>query len=491
MAGPLSLRRRATTAARWPLGIGLTSWRYMWRTTPMSRSESAGDPAQDAPPPLPEGTDMRDLQGPELGVGPLFHRRYQMRVRDAAVPPNELMDRLRGDLDEFAPSEFASFQKVAGESQGMRVGDEYLVRMPGPWDGPVRVVEVTPRSFRLATLEGHLEAGQIEFRADGGEANIFTIESWARSGDRLSNLLYSHARMAKEVQLHMWSSVLERLVERSGGRREGRLEIVTRHLKGEEPTERLVRSPRKRRALAALDGAALNFERSASEGHRPANGWHVDRWRQELPPEPPGAPVPDGPWELARRLMRGYEFADPSIVRAFYDPEAPLEGRNMLLELRFWGLRFRVGVRVTRVYDEMRTLDGRDARVWGWTYATLDGHLERGEMSWEVRKWSDSGAVEFALEAYSQRAEIRNPLVRVGFAVFGRREQLRFYESTCGRMRRLTEAALRDGSRGDAVRRTTEDVTARSASRAAAAHDEVVRNVAGRSGDSGAVPTQE
>ena len=52
----------------------------------------------------------------------------------------------------------------------MEVGDEYVVRMPGPWDGPVRVVEVTPTSFRLATLDGHLEAGQIEFRARRGTA---------------------------------------------------------------------------------------------------------------------------------------------------------------------------------------------------------------------------------------------------------------------------------------------------------------------------------
>ena len=45
----------------------------------------------------------------------------------------------------------------------MAVGDEYVVRMPGPWDGPVRVVERTPTAFRFATLEGHLEAGQIRF----------------------------------------------------------------------------------------------------------------------------------------------------------------------------------------------------------------------------------------------------------------------------------------------------------------------------------------
>ena len=51
----------------------------------------------------------------------------------------------------------------------MRVGDEFVVRMPGPWDGPVRVVERDPDArFRLVTLAGHLEAGQIEFRASTG-----------------------------------------------------------------------------------------------------------------------------------------------------------------------------------------------------------------------------------------------------------------------------------------------------------------------------------
>ena len=53
------------------------------------------------------------------------------------------------------------------------------MRTPGPWDGPVRVVQAGPRSFRLATLAGHLEAGQIEFRvAPHGEGRlIFEIES--------------------------------------------------------------------------------------------------------------------------------------------------------------------------------------------------------------------------------------------------------------------------------------------------------------------------
>jgi hypothetical protein len=126
-----------------------------------------------------------------------------------------------------APTEFASFTKVLGEPGAMSVGDEYVVRMPGPWDGPVRVVDRTPTSFRFVTLDGHLEAGQIRFTAERDELLEFRIESWARSGDRLSNLLYHHLRMSKEIQLHMWTSVIERVAELSGGRLTGGIEIRT------------------------------------------------------------------------------------------------------------------------------------------------------------------------------------------------------------------------------------------------------------------------
>ena len=120
----------------------------------------------------------------------------------------------------------------------MRVGDEYVVRMPGPWDGPVRVVDLTPTSFRFVTLAGHLEAGQIEFRAaDEDGLLVFAIESWARSGDRLSDLLYDRLRMSKEVQLHMWTSTLERVVKLAGGKMTGGIEIHTRKVEADDPAE--------------------------------------------------------------------------------------------------------------------------------------------------------------------------------------------------------------------------------------------------------------
>ena len=100
--------------------------------------------------------------------------------------------------------------------------------------------------------------------------------------------------------------------------------------------------------------------------------------------------MPDGSFEVAKELMRDYEFADPAIVRAIYADDSPFETRDMLLEGRFYGLRFHFGVRVGGLVDDELTVDGRPARRWGWNYRTLQGHLEAGQMDYEVRKWLDS-----------------------------------------------------------------------------------------------------
>jgi hypothetical protein len=223
--------RRVTTATRWPVGIALTSWRYMWRTTPLHRTEEAGTPTLDSPPDLPPNVSHDEIQRADDGSGALFHRRYRTRIRDTDMTPEKLVELVTDKPDRVAPTEFASFQKVSGGDGTMTIGDEFVVRMPGPWDGPVRVVDKTPVSFRLATLETHLEAGQIEFRAFREDALlVFEIESWARSGDKLADILYDRLRMAKETQLHMWTSTLEGVVRRSGGRMTGGIDIHTRRV---------------------------------------------------------------------------------------------------------------------------------------------------------------------------------------------------------------------------------------------------------------------
>jgi uncharacterized protein (UPF0548 family) len=195
------------------------------------------------------------------------------------------------------------------------------------------------------------------------------------------------------------------------------------------------------RALAELRGRGFNFDVSRRAEYTPENGWHADDVRRDLPREPPGSPTPGGSWETARAIARDYDFADPSIVRGVFDREEPLEQRTMLLILQFHRLRIYVGVRVGDVYDEERTLDDRRGRVFGWSYRTLEGHVEQGEMKWEVWKFPDTGEVLFRVASFSRPAPRGNLFVRIGFRLFGRREQLRVLALTADRMARLTRSA--------------------------------------------------
>ncbi|QXJ24227.1 DUF1990 family protein [Actinomadura graeca] len=628
------------------------------------------------------------MQDSRQGVGPMYQRRYTVRISGSPMTPAQLIEHLGVDLNAASPVEVAVFDKTSGASQPLELGDEYVVHMPGPWNCPVRVVERTPESFRFATLSGHMEAGEIEFRARSTERGglEFTVESWARSGDRLAEILYKKVGLAKEMQLHMWAHFCGRVAELSGGHKVGDVEVQTeradisqpgrqgllartlttaftrtfvlatrfrdrplhprglvfdatlllhgtsqywgvpflddrtqlrgrvrlsravglppmlpdilglalrwrqhpadeaqselllattghtrlgRHLlrpatrwspafygsllpyragdrkillgavarptrtvpaglpklaralderplmldlvvatefgawepfgelrlqgparnddtapmrfnptrnpiKGLRPVGlfQQVRAPtynavqqagtarphrRREKALfmrksrrarrrmqrlhANLSRLSLNFD-PRRPPDRAGNGWRVDDYRQPLPAEPPGPPIPGGSWETARDLVRDYQYADPGIIREICRSGPPEPGRNMLLEGRFYGLRFHLGLRVGNVVDGVIEQNGRRARVWGWNYRTLQGHLERGQMDQEVRKWLDTGEVEFHIHSYSQRAPIRNPIVRLGFVLFGRLTQIRFYRRACRRMETLTKATL-------------------------------------------------
>ena len=229
-----SLRQRVGIVLRWPIGLVLISFRYIWRVTAVYRQDEPGGP-EDLPPPLPDDVDRDGIQGLADGYGTLLHRRYSVRAVDPRVDPEQAVARLAADPNSAAPEDAAVFVKTRGGDGEMTVGDEYVVRMPGPWDGPVRVVHRTPTSFRLATLAGHLEAGQIEFRArcEGGESGddlVFEIESWARPGDRVSHLLYNKLLLAKEIQLNLWTETCLGVARNSGGELRGGVRVHTRRV---------------------------------------------------------------------------------------------------------------------------------------------------------------------------------------------------------------------------------------------------------------------
>ena len=198
------------------------------------------------------------------------------------------------------------------------------------------------------------------------------------------------------------------------------------------------------RGLREIAAYGLNFDPAETDGR----GWHHDRVRHLLGDEEPGEPVPDGPFDLACRMVRDYEFAEPKIMHAYFHADAPLVGRDMLLEGRFIVLRFPMGVRVDAEVDEVRDrADGTRERSWGWSYRTLEHHLERGRLVYEVVKNLDTGRVEFVMTGVSSRAKIPNPVVALGFGVFGRWTQTRFYRAAGRRLARLVAEVSAGGKR--------------------------------------------
>lgn len=202
--------------------------------------------------------------------------------------------------------------------------------------------------------------------------------------------------------------------------------------------------------LESYQGVAANFKRRSAtddpeeqiEEHNQKNGWTVDHYQVALPEEQPGPPLAGGSWEIACEVLRRYEFPDPDILTGIYIPEQALEQRVMLLKARFLFLNFWLGVRVGEILDEVRQVDGQRFQIWGYSYYTLEGHFERGEMTFSIWKNLDSGAIAFHIDAFSKKDHIANWFYRLGFFLFGRWIQVRFARQALKRMLKLVSERL-------------------------------------------------
>lgn len=221
---PAHLQQDTTSTGRWlgrwVVGASATLLQYPFRRVPLYRRDRTG---HDCSPPDPDRAlpgDAGTVQRASGGIGPLFHRRYWIELADCAVDGPGLLDAVAGDINRVAPGALSRFEAADGSAaRHLDVGDEIVVRLPGPWDGPVRVVGRDDLGLRLVTLDGHVEAGEIAFEVDRTAAGFlrFSIESWARSGQELFHHLYTTVPLAREVQLLMWAQVCRQVAAISGG----------------------------------------------------------------------------------------------------------------------------------------------------------------------------------------------------------------------------------------------------------------------------------
>jgi Domain of unknown function (DUF1990) len=198
--------------------------------------------------------------------------------------------------------------------------------------------------------------------------------------------------------------------------------------------------------LGTLEKLNFNLDLEQRHEYSQINGWRIDQHEVDLPSEAPGEPMLNGSFEAAKSVASLYQFPPPDLITGIFRPDGPLEGRVMLLEARFLWFWFFFGVRITQVTDGIfETNSGRE-RHWGYSYATLEGHFERGQITFTVVKNLEHGTVSFRITSFSQRGLIRNLIYRFGFWLFGRRLQERFVRESLSRMQLLVQEQLVTGA---------------------------------------------
>ena len=197
--------------------------------------------------------------------------------------------------------------------------------------------------------------------------------------------------------------------------------------------------------LDSLEKLGLNLDLERREDFTAANGWNLDHYEADLPSESPGEPLEGGSFRAAQTVLREYKFPPPNLITGIFVPDEPLERRVMLLRARFLGFTFYFGVKVNGVSDELREGKSGQERVWGYRYATLEGHFERGQIEFLIVKNLQTGSVQFRIDAFSKTGLIRNPIYRLGFGLFGRHLQRRFARQSMLRMQTLVAHALKNG----------------------------------------------
>ena len=192
----------------------------------------------------------------------------------------------------------------------------------------------------------------------------------------------------------------------------------------------------RQRSLAALE---RNFEEPPDEiTSRP--GWNQYRSDAVIAREMPGPPAPDGAFERARVAVASYQFSDPGIVLAHFDPRGPLLGRRILLEIQVLTLRYLCGTvvaAVTEESDEVRS-------TFAFRYDTLEGHIERGAEWFMLTKDHASGDVAFRIAAAWKPGDFPNWWSRVGFRLLARRYQLRWHRRAHHRLARLAHLEMEE-----------------------------------------------
>ena len=169
-------------------------------------------------------------QKPSDGVGPLHEKRYFADIRDSKLEAGQLFQHLRQNCTELIPIDF---EGGTDGSPVLEEGQTLVASLPARGQIQMRIIELSPLSMTLSTLEGHPLAGVVRFSCQGnGSATRFEV----LVNERASGIVDAVAMetVGGLLQDSNWVELVERMVAVSEGSTADGVRKESRTLEGDE-----------------------------------------------------------------------------------------------------------------------------------------------------------------------------------------------------------------------------------------------------------------
>lgn len=207
------LSRRLLRLIGWTVGAPLATFRFLRQDIPLRVL-----PGDATVAPLSPEKPSPERGAEERGVGPLAHRVYGAVLRECTLSAERLVGIIAADPNVIAPTEVLRFERRGEAVRDLREGDELLIRMAGPWNGPVRVTRRWEHGFRLAALRGHAQVGQLELRSRDDDGDVAVeIQTRERAAGVWFYLL-ERIGLVGRMQAYTWAEMLQKAAQLAGGR---------------------------------------------------------------------------------------------------------------------------------------------------------------------------------------------------------------------------------------------------------------------------------
>jgi NADH dehydrogenase len=154
---------------------------------------------------------------PSEGTGSLERQRYWADIRGSTMTADQVFEKFRREFHTLTPDVLLQVGAEPGTPRELEEGNTLTMALPLRGNIQVRVIDISGRTLTCVTLRGHPLSGAIRFMVEERPGGIirFEVRSFTRPSDLVD--LIGMRTFGKAAQKTTWRSVVDGVVQRSGG----------------------------------------------------------------------------------------------------------------------------------------------------------------------------------------------------------------------------------------------------------------------------------